>query len=181
MEIGKRIRQLRLQAGLTQEELANRADLTKGFISQVENDATSPSIATLGDIVEALGTDLARFFQSSPTAEKKVVFGKDDCVVSGESEGGFELTFLIPRAHLHEMEPVLVTLEPGGCTEPSDGHEGAEFGYLLGGQVELRLGAASYRVRKEECFYYLANTEHQLVNTGKRPAQILWVSCPPTF
>jgi transcriptional regulator with XRE-family HTH domain len=181
VQIGKRIRQLRLQAGLTQEELANRADLTKGFISQVENDATSPSIATLGDIVSALGTDLARFFQPSVEAEKKVVFGKHDCVVSGESEGGFRLTFLIPRAHLHQMEPVMVTLAPGGCTEASGGHAGAEFGYVLAGEVELRLGASAYAVRREECFYYLADAEHQLVNNGKRQAQILWVSCPPTF
>lgn len=181
MEIGKKIRQLRLQAGLTQEELANRADLTKGFISQVENDATSPSIATLGDIVAALGTTLGRFFQGSRDAPEKVVFGKADWVVSGESEEGFELTFLIPQAHRNELEPVLVTLEPGGSTEAAGGHEGAEFGYVLCGQVELRLAAASHRVRKDECFYYTADVEHQIVNTGKRRAQILWVSCPPTF
>ena len=54
MEIGKKIKALRIQKNLTQEELADRAELTKGFISQVERDLTSPSIATLVDILQCL-------------------------------------------------------------------------------------------------------------------------------
>ena len=65
MEIGVKIKQLRLQRGLTQEELAARTELTKGFISQLERDLTSPSIATLMDILAALGTDVAGFFRES--------------------------------------------------------------------------------------------------------------------
>ena len=59
MEIGQKIKQLRIQKGLTLEELASRSELTKGFLSQMERDLTSPSIATLNDILEALGTTLA--------------------------------------------------------------------------------------------------------------------------
>ena len=62
MEIGNKIKQLRLQCDLTQEELANRCELTKGYISQLENELTSPSIATLCDILSALGTNLKDFF-----------------------------------------------------------------------------------------------------------------------
>ena len=62
MEIGNKIRELRNQKGLTQEELADRCELSKGFISQLENDLTSPSIATLVDILQCLGTNLKNFF-----------------------------------------------------------------------------------------------------------------------
>ena len=62
MELGEKIRRMRNQKGLTQEELADRCELTKGYISQLENDLTSPSIATLIDILYALGTDLKEFF-----------------------------------------------------------------------------------------------------------------------
>ena len=55
MEIGKKIKLLRIEKGLTQEELAGRAELSKGFISQLERDLTSPSIATLIDILQCLG------------------------------------------------------------------------------------------------------------------------------
>ena len=65
MEIGSKIRELRLKADLTQEELGDRCELTKGYISQLENDVTSPSIATLEDIVAALGTTLVELFSES--------------------------------------------------------------------------------------------------------------------
>ena len=62
MIIGEKIRRLRMELQLTQEELADRTELTKGYISQVERDLASPSIATLVDILEALGTTLGEFF-----------------------------------------------------------------------------------------------------------------------
>ena len=67
MEIGKKIRELRMWKGLTQEELADRSELSKGFISQLENDVTSPSIATLVDVLTCLGTDLKTFSAKSRT------------------------------------------------------------------------------------------------------------------
>ena len=76
MEIGEKIRRLRIEKQLTQEELANRCELSKGFISQVENDLTSPSIATLIDILEILGTNLTEFF--SEASEEKVTYTYED-------------------------------------------------------------------------------------------------------
>ena len=65
MDIGAKIKALRIQNDLTLEELASRSELTKGFLSQVERNLTSPSVSTLEDILEALGTDLASFFKES--------------------------------------------------------------------------------------------------------------------
>ena len=65
MRIGSKIKELRVLKGLTQEELADRAELSKGFISQLERDLTSPSIATLVDILQCLGTDLKTFFDDT--------------------------------------------------------------------------------------------------------------------
>ena len=76
MEIGDKIKQLRIERGLTQEELADRAELSKGFISQVERDLTSPSIATLEDIIISLGSDLTTFF--SEKEKPQIVFNSDD-------------------------------------------------------------------------------------------------------
>ena len=76
MEIGRKLKQLRIEKGLTQEELAGRAELSKGFISQLERDLTSPSIATLVDILQCLGTTINEFFSEKP--EEQVVFHFDD-------------------------------------------------------------------------------------------------------
>ena len=76
MDLGIKIKRLRLQCGLTQEELADRCELTKGYISQLENNLTSPSIATLMDILEVLGSDLKSFFNEE--VEQKIVFDEND-------------------------------------------------------------------------------------------------------
>ena len=76
MDIGATLRSLRLARNLTQEDLADRCELSKGFISQVENNLTSPSIATLKDMIECLGSSLKQFFSES--APEKVVFTRDD-------------------------------------------------------------------------------------------------------
>ena len=75
MKLGEKIRLLRQGCYLTQEELADRCELTKGYISQIENDLTSPSIATLVDILAALGTTLKDFFNEDE--EEKIVYTDD--------------------------------------------------------------------------------------------------------
>ena len=129
MEIGEKIKFLRQQNHLTQEELGDRCELSKGFISMLERDQTSPSIATLKDILEALGTNLADFFDDDE--QEKVVFGGDDYAVKEDLELKNKTCWLIPNAQKNEMEPILVTIEPGGRTYPDNPHEGEEIGYVL--------------------------------------------------
>ena len=76
IDIGLKLKELRILKGLTQEELADRAELSKGFISQLERNLTSPSIATLTDILQCLGSTLSEFFYEPP--EEQIVFGKSD-------------------------------------------------------------------------------------------------------
>ena len=76
MSIGEKIKRLRLANDMTQEELADRCELTKGYISQLERDLTSPSISTLQDILECLGSNLQDFF--SDEEDGLVVFKGND-------------------------------------------------------------------------------------------------------
>ena len=73
MDIGEKLRRLRIQRNLTQEEMADRCELSKGFISQVERNLASPSIATLTDMLECLGSDLKTFFSEAEQEEKIAV------------------------------------------------------------------------------------------------------------
>ena len=79
-----RLEELRRERGITQEELADRAELSKGFISQLERDLTSPSIATLMDILQCLGTTIGEFF--AETADEQIVFGKQDFFTKTDAE-----------------------------------------------------------------------------------------------
>ena len=180
MKIGERLKRFRMINSLTQEELATRADLTKGYISQLENDATSPSIATLKDIVDVFGITMQEFF-SEPSGDEDVVFGADARVESTGEDDGVKVELLVPGAQNREMDPVLVTLKPGEEMEEQDYHEGEEFGFVLSGKVQLRLDDRVYRMKKDECFYFSSDKKHTVKNIGKTEAKILWVVTPPTF
>lgn len=177
MEIGARIRELRILKGLTQEELAGRAELSKSFISQVERDLTSPSIATLVDILQCLGTTIGEFF--SEEREEQIVFSKQDFFEKADPDCKNRIQWIIPNAQKNEMEPILLTLEAGGSTYPDNPHEGEEFGYVLSGSLSIHLGSRVYRAKKGESFYYIPDKQHYL--TSKSGAVLLWVSAPPSF
>ena len=179
MKIGERLKRLRMVNSLTQEELASRADLTKGFISQLENDATSPSIATLKDIVDVFGISMQEFFSEEP--DQDIVFGKDSRVQATDDGDDVKVELLVPGAQNREMDPVLVTLDPGGEMDEQQIHDGEEFGYVISGKVQLRLDDKLYTVEKGECFYFASDRRHTVKNIGKGAAQLLWVVTPPTF
>jgi transcriptional regulator with XRE-family HTH domain len=179
LKIGERLKRLRIINSLTQEELASRADLTKGFISQLENDATSPSIATLKDILDVFGVSMQEFFSDTTDAED-IVYGKDARVQASNDEK-IKVELLVPGAQNREMDPVLVTLAPGEEMDEQQFHEGEEFGFVLLGKVQLKLDEKLHTVRKDECFYFSSDKKHSVKNIGKGPARILWVVTPPTF
>lgn len=77
------------------------------------------------------------------------------------------------------MEPILLTLEAGGETYPDTPHEGEEFGYVLQGTVIIHLGGNTYRAKKGESFYYVADKQHRL--SSKSGATLIWISSPPNF
>ena len=177
MDLGGKIKQMRNQLGLTQEELADRCELTKGYISQLENNLNSPSITTLTDILSALGSNLSDFFREE--TEEKVVFTKDEFIE--KDSDGVRFNWLIPNAQKNMMEPVLVELAEGVSTAFDVPHEGEEFGYVLEGKIAIVLGNKRFPCKKGEAFYYAAGKPHCIVNKGKGKARFLWISTPPNF
>lgn len=177
MDIGNKIKSLRLQCALTQEELADRCDLTKGYISQLENDLTSPSIETLKDILSALGTNLRKFF--SEESEQKIVYTEQDYIA--KNTPGMKFTWLIPDSQKNMMEPTVMHLKAGKETTQDLPHEGEEFGFVLDGDIKIVLGSREYNCKKGSSFYYKCDRIHYIVNTGTKMAKVLWISTPPNF
>jgi transcriptional regulator with XRE-family HTH domain len=179
VNIGEKIRRLRIERQLTQEELANRCELSKGFISQVENELTSPSIATLVDILETLGTNLTEFF--SDASEEKITFTHEDMFETENDELKYNIKWLIPNAQKNQMEPIMITLEANGQYIEEEPHEGEEFGYVLAGSIILHVGNKKFKVKKGESFYFKPKSNHYISNNGKTQAKVLWISTPPSF
>ncbi len=179
MNIGEKIKLLRMANGLTQEELANRCELTKGFISQVERDLTSPSIASLVDILECLGTNLREFFNE--TEDEKIVFQKDDIFIQEDTENKCEIHWIVPNAQKNNMEPILMIVDEGGQSMIHDPHEGEEFGFVLSGTIVIHIGNKKYKAKKGDSFYFKPSRTHFISNGGKTKAKVLWVCTPPSF
>ncbi len=179
LKIGEKLRRLRTENGLTQEELANRAYLTKGFISQLERDLTSPSIVTLKSILDVLGLEMGDFFRAMP--QQNVVRRKKERVLSSTSTDECRIDFLLPKAMGRLMDPVLVTLAEGARTPEDAAHEGEEFGFILQGNVTLWLDAKPHKLLKGDCFYFKSYMKHWLENSSSSQAVIIWVTSPSTF
>lgn len=177
MDLGEKIKLMRHQKNLTQEELADRCELTKGYISQLENNINSPSIATLTDILAALGSSLSEFFREEKG--EKVVFTQEEFIE--KEENGVLFRWLIPNAQKNMMEPVGIELAPGASTAEDFPHEGEEFGFVTEGKIAVRLGKKEYLCKKGEAFYYSASLPHAVINRGKNAAKFLWISTPPNF
>ncbi|MGO5052103.1 helix-turn-helix domain-containing protein [Lachnospiraceae bacterium LCP25S3_G4] len=179
MDIGNKLRELRIAKNLTQEELADRAELSKGFISQLERDLTSPSISTLVDILQCLGTNLKDFFQDDD--DEQIVFAQDDFFKKVDMDLKNQIEWIIPNAQKNMMEPIRLTLEPGGATYFDVPHEGEEFGYVLQGSIKIHIGKKAYTAKKGEAFYFTPSAEHFISASKTTGAKLIWVSTPPSF
>ncbi len=179
MDIGKRMKELRVQYGLTQQELADRAELTKGFISQLERNQNSPSVGTLLDIIQCLGTTPAEFFADEEP--EQIVFKKEDYFEKVDEEKNSCIEWIVPNAQKNAMEPVRLTLGAGGRSEVYLPREGEDFGYLLKGRIHISYGGRTQSVRAGESFYFKAGKRHFLENAGSGDAVLIWVKTPPSF
>ena len=177
MNVGQRIKQLRMSNDLTQEELASRCELTKGFLSQIENDLTTPSLLTLMDIVKALGTDMSTFFKEERTDQ--IVFDKEDYFIDEQPD--HTITWIVPNAQKNNMEPIIIELIPGASSKAITPQDGEEFGYVLKGTVVLVNGTQVQKIKEGSTFYLKTDQQHFLRNDSSKNAKVLWVSNPPLF
>ncbi len=174
MQIGKKIKQLRLKKGLTQEELGERTDLSKGFISQLERDINSPSIETLFSILNVLGSKPKDFFDDD-VLDEKIVYKKSEQTVYEDEERKFKLNWLISKSNENEMEPVLINFGKGGQFKEFEPSLSQTFIYVLKGRVELTLGKKRHLASAGESIYFEASDQHLLKNATDGISEVIYV------
>jgi transcriptional regulator with XRE-family HTH domain len=172
IDIGARIKHLRQINGLAQADLAERAGLTKGAISQIERNITSPSVANLFQILAALTETPSSFFADDD--EEKVLFRKSDALPS-EVTGYQSFETLLPKSRYRSIVAYRAMIKSGRETPPEPAQEGENYLVVLGGRLGLRLGKATYVARKGESLYFRAEKEFAFSNKGRTPVDFLWV------
>ena len=176
MDIGAKIKSLRLKNNLTLAELAARCELTTGFLSQLEHNVSSPSIQTLENIVEALGSSLKDFFSEDET---RLIFKKEDFYQHETND--FIIKWIVPDAQKREMEPIIININPHCKSIVVRPHNGEEFGFVLKGRAKLIYGKKELSIVAGQTFYLEGNKTHYIENRSDDLVSILWVSTPPSF
>ncbi len=172
IDIGARIKHLRQINGLAQSDLAERAGLTKGAISQVERNLSSPSVANLFEILSALNETPSSFF--ADVDEEKVLFKKTDALPS-EVTGYKSFDTLLPKSRYRSIVAYRATISPGRQTPPEPAQEGENYVLVLSGRLGLQHGKVSYVARKGESLYFSGEQEFSYSNKGKTLVDFLWV------
>jgi transcriptional regulator with XRE-family HTH domain len=173
MELGNKLRRLRKLRGLTIEELADKSEITKGFISQLERDLAVPSVITLKQILDVFGVELSSFFSDMSEREKNH-FTRTDRTLHSETEH-YKLENLIPKMKYLEMEPLLLTLDPHSKYEIHY-EEDEGFGFIVRGKLEILINGDYQRMNKGDCFYIFFDNQLSVQNKSNKIAEVLFVN-----
>ncbi len=192
--LGRKLRSIRREKGLTLQQVADQAGLSKGFVSQVESGAANPSVASLMKIAEVLDTRLGTLFEDSPTpppdppsanlaspsGEVRIVRkSQRKRLVWPESTTRIEL--LTPDLR-RRLEVLLGEIQPGApALTECYSHEGEEFGFVLEGSVEVTVDGQTLILDEGDSITYSSILPHIVRSANDRPARTLWVITPPSF
>jgi transcriptional regulator with XRE-family HTH domain len=180
--VGKAIRTLRKEKGMSLRELSRRAGLSTSFLSMVERGRSSPALTSLNNVAKALDTDLADLFAS----ERKVRVSYPLPHVSrAEEDGRLSIAssqrvykVLSPRAPGLILEPLLVTVQPNSGFEEPYNHEGEEFAYVVEGELIFTVDGEEYRLGPGDSIHLLPTVPHAIRNDTDESAKVLWVLTP---
>lgn len=175
MNIGEKLKNLRYQKKLTQEELGERTDLSKGYISQLERNLSSPSMETFLNILDVLGIEPSEFFNEK-LYQARIHYPLKEQTLYDEYDEGYKIRWLVPDSNEFEMEPVIITLDAGAKYKLFAPSSSETFAYVKKGKITLKIGKQTYTAKKGECFYFKANEDHQFLNQTTNDSEVLIVA-----
>ena len=180
VDLGARIRALRLARGATLRALAADAGVTESFLSQVERGVASPSIASVQRIARALGQSIAELFAADERAGSLVRVDDRRRVVY---QGLGAVDEFLTRATDGRLQVILSTIQPGGGTgdEPYTHDSDEEVVVVLEGSLDLWVGPEHYRLDAGDAVTLSSRIPHRNTNPGPGVARVLFCITPPSY
>ncbi|NCO38626.1 MAG: MerR family transcriptional regulator [Armatimonadetes bacterium CG_4_10_14_0_8_um_filter_66_14] len=178
--LGRNLNRIRSARGMSLRDLAEAANVSPSFLSQIENDKTSPSISSLTDIARGLGTTVARLIEESPNRANPVTRKSGQKHMSiGDPPIDMQL---LTDSDLHKkMEPILFVMPPGSSSGSQPySHVGQEVALVLSGQLGVTLDRTDYYLETGDSIYFDSNRPHSFHNPGATETRVIWVVTPPT-
>lgn len=170
-----KLKLLRLQRGLTLEELASATELTRSYLSKLERGLSTPSVGAALQISKALGVKVEELFSEST---------EDDPVFVHRAPGAQDRGMAVPRlvsGNLPQHKMVAFVLNPTDepvRNHPMSHHKGEEILYVLKGTVSLRLARRTETLHAGDSAHFNSSIPHKITSVGTQPAQVLLVIAP---
>ena len=188
-DVGKRLREVRMAAALTQRQLAERAGVTHGMISMVEQNRSSPSVASLRKILGGIPMTMADFFGPEEDAGDKVFFTPGELVdltsrlskIHGSELNAGDISFRqVGNARSHNLQILHERYEPGADTGPTMlEHMSHEGGVVILGEIELTVGDQVRLLKAGDAYLFDSRVPHRFRNTGDRACEVVSACTPP--
>lgn len=195
--LGRRLRALRLKRRLTLRDLANKAGLSVGMLSQIERGLSSPSIRSLQRLAAAFDTPVSWFFEDpalsqggddgtgtphAPRGGEPWVLRRPARRVLALDRNGVTKELLAPQDDAGAIDLILVTIEPGGSSGPhAYHHDGEDAGLVLEGSIRLEVDGRASTLGSGDSFRFASRLPHRFDNPGTVRAVVVWAVTPPWF
>ncbi len=180
IDIGGRLRHLRLARGLSQRQLAKRAGVTNSTVSLIEANATNPSVGALKRILDGLPIGMAEFFAFKPEPDARVFFRADELVEIGK--GPISYRQVGETLFGRTLQILKECYQPGADTGTVPlVHEGEEGGIVLSGRLEVTVGEDRRVLGPGDAYYFESRRPHRFRCVGPNPCEVVSACTPPTF
>ena len=175
-DLGKRLRALRNERGLTLAQLGQQVGLSASYLSQIERGLAMPSLSRLTAIASALDVEMGYFFEDDAPSP---------CVVrlnQGKRLGDttdviMELLSADPSDK--EIQPYRVVCQPGASRDQPATYPGEEFGFILKGQLTVTVGEETFVLKAGDSIHYQTLQPHSWRNEGDGECIAIWAVSPP--
>jgi DNA-binding transcriptional MerR regulator/mannose-6-phosphate isomerase-like protein (cupin superfamily) len=175
-KLGAMLRRMRTERGLSLSEVAQKAEISVGFLSAIERSHMTASVATLRKLARFYKINILDLFQPSES-NPYLVRPADRKVLAGGKGVRMELLAWGNTA----MEPHLFRIAPGAGSGESYSHHGEEFLHVIRGELEIIIAGQKHSLKAGDSLYFDSSMPHEWKNPGKSESSILWVNTPPTF
>jgi transcriptional regulator with XRE-family HTH domain len=180
VKVGERVRTVRLDRGLSLDDISQRTQIDTPLLEQIEKGEMAPPLGTVIKLAKALDMKIGYFISGEQNRPFTIVRKDDRKIISryDSAKGkhyGYEYVSLAPHKKDRHMEPFLVTLLPAETDEERSTHDGQEFIHVLEGTMELRLAGETHILEPGDSVYYDSTVPHLVKCQGNRPTRILAV------
>jgi transcriptional regulator with XRE-family HTH domain len=182
--LGKQMRQIRKARQMSLQNVAEKAGLSVGLVSQIERGLTSPSIRSLRVLSSVLNVPVSWFFQNAENGgddNRGILVRPENRRFLNLRQKGIVKEILSPGLD-ENIEMMIVHVDPGGSSGVDYySHQGEECGLVLSGQLDLWVEETCLHLAEGDSFTFESHRPHRFSNSGKHPSKVLWVVTPPIY